>query len=177
MVSSVLWRVQYKHETPNQSLKLKTLNGVSSVLRRVQYKEESLNQSLKFKPYMWSRVLYKHEPPNQSIKLKTLNVSCSMHFQAKWKHQTPNHCPVAMHGMIPPRCSLHSFYVWNLKARLKPEALPGTKQLWSWVPFDLRGCRWSALIGLSWMWWNSVFCGTGGRIMKPGANEGACGYN
>ena len=70
---------------------------------------------------MWSRVLYKHETPNQSIKLKTLNVPCSMHFQAKWKQQTPNHCPVAMHGMIPGRCSLHSFYV-SLKLCLGPNS-------------------------------------------------------
>ena len=50
MVSSVLWRLQYKDETPNQSLKLKNLNVVSSVLSKVQNKHETPNQSLKFNP-------------------------------------------------------------------------------------------------------------------------------
>ena len=95
MVSSILWRVQYKHETPNQSLKLKTLNVVSSVLWRVQYKHETPNQSLKLKTLnvvssvLW-RVQYKDETPNQSLKLKTLNVVSSVLSRAQCKHETPN---------------------------------------------------------------------------------------
>ena len=69
VVSSLLFRVQYKNEHPNQSLKFKTHNVVSSVLWRVHYK---------------------HETPNQSLKFKTLNVVCSMCSQVQWNHETPN---------------------------------------------------------------------------------------
>ena len=69
VVSSLLFRVQYKNETPNQPLKFKTHNVVSSVLWRVHYK---------------------HETPNQSLKLKTLNMVCSMCSQVQWNHETPN---------------------------------------------------------------------------------------
>ena len=50
VVSSVLWRVQYKHETPNQSLKFKTLNVACSTCSQVQWDHETPNQSLNLKP-------------------------------------------------------------------------------------------------------------------------------
>ena len=91
VVSSVLLRVQYKIETPNQSLKLKTLNVVSGV----QYKHETPNQSLKLKTlnvacsYVFSGAV---EPwtPKPIPKFKTLNVECGMCLKVHWNHATPN---------------------------------------------------------------------------------------
>ena len=46
VVSSMLWRVQYKHEPPNQSLKFKALNMACSMCSQVQWNHETPNQSL-----------------------------------------------------------------------------------------------------------------------------------
>ena len=46
VVSSVLWKVQYKNETPNQSQKFETLNAACSMCLKVQWNHDTPNQSL-----------------------------------------------------------------------------------------------------------------------------------